>query len=548
MSTIDPNTIDPTKPAEGFPLTANVRANEQATQDNFAAAKADIEALETRDAVPGHIIQDEGASLPTQRGLLNFVGTGVSLADNATNSSTDVSISFIDALNVGIAAGSAGVFRDKTAGDPAILNFRSLVSADASVIFTEGADTIDLQATGAGGGQANTQTNIGGAIELGAPQNGVDLPIRTLNASQFELVGDVARIIPSLYADQTTTDQHISNTGIHFAVSSLVGAGLVNVTANALDVGAGAGITVTATNVAVTGAPTTKGDLWSYTTGPARLGVGANGEVLTANSAAASGLEWTVPAGGGDVTSAVNTVDGEVQLGAATAKGIKGLTRQAVGLPLISGGTGAGVGPSWSQIITSGIADAAVTFEKLETFGAETLLLRGLGAGPPSDTKISGLANHAPAPTDYLLLETAAGLLRHSLVSALPGGGDVSSPGGTTVDAVQLGAAGATDIKDGPAISIIWQPPVAPALTGTWNPAPAITDEVAYYSNDATPLSVGTPTGDGAWEFLCGPACEPSVDGSWTELGTRAAGTTQMAYLREDGVNSQRTFTWGAST
>lgn len=47
MSTIDPSTIDPTKPAQGLPLTANVRANEQATQNNFTAAKTDIEALET---------------------------------------------------------------------------------------------------------------------------------------------------------------------------------------------------------------------------------------------------------------------------------------------------------------------------------------------------------------------------------------------------------------------------------------------------------------------------------------------------------------------
>lgn len=47
MSTIDPTTIDPTKPTTGEALTADVRANEQATRDNFEAAKADIEALET---------------------------------------------------------------------------------------------------------------------------------------------------------------------------------------------------------------------------------------------------------------------------------------------------------------------------------------------------------------------------------------------------------------------------------------------------------------------------------------------------------------------
>lgn len=44
---------------------------------------------------------------------------------------------------------------------------------------------------------------------------------------------------------------------------------------------------------------TTKGDLFTYSTTDTRLGVGANGTVLTANSATATGLEWAAPAGGG---------------------------------------------------------------------------------------------------------------------------------------------------------------------------------------------------------------------------------------------------------
>lgn len=41
---------------------------------------------------------------------------------------------------------------------------------------------------------------------------------------------------------------------------------------------------------------TTKGDLFTFTTVDARLGVGANGTVLTADSAEASGLKWAAPA------------------------------------------------------------------------------------------------------------------------------------------------------------------------------------------------------------------------------------------------------------
>jgi hypothetical protein len=44
---------------------------------------------------------------------------------------------------------------------------------------------------------------------------------------------------------------------------------------------------------------TTKGDLYTYSTTDARLGVGTNGQVLTADSAEATGLKWATAAGGG---------------------------------------------------------------------------------------------------------------------------------------------------------------------------------------------------------------------------------------------------------
>lgn len=50
---------------------------------------------------------------------------------------------------------------------------------------------------------------------------------------------------------------------------------------------------------------TTKGDLYTYSTTDARLAVGTNGHVLTADSSTATGLKWAAAAGGGKVLQVV---------------------------------------------------------------------------------------------------------------------------------------------------------------------------------------------------------------------------------------------------
>jgi hypothetical protein len=49
---------------------------------------------------------------------------------------------------------------------------------------------------------------------------------------------------------------------------------------------------------------TTKGDIMSYDTGDQRVAVGTNGQVLTADSAEATGVKWATPTGGGGSNSA----------------------------------------------------------------------------------------------------------------------------------------------------------------------------------------------------------------------------------------------------
>lgn len=47
---------------------------------------------------------------------------------------------------------------------------------------------------------------------------------------------------------------------------------------------------------------TTKGDLYTYSTADARLGVGTNNQVLTADSAEATGLKWATPSAAASIT------------------------------------------------------------------------------------------------------------------------------------------------------------------------------------------------------------------------------------------------------
>jgi hypothetical protein len=52
---------------------------------------------------------------------------------------------------------------------------------------------------------------------------------------------------------------------------------------------------------------TTKGDLYTYSTTDARLGVGTNGHILTADSTQSTGIKWAAAASGGKVLQVVST-------------------------------------------------------------------------------------------------------------------------------------------------------------------------------------------------------------------------------------------------
>lgn len=77
---------------------------------------------------------------------------------------------------------------------------------------------------------------------------------------------------------------------------------------------------------------TTKGDIWGFNTGNARIPVGSNGEVLTADSTNALGVSWQSGGGGlGVLGTAVFSATGGTISGLVTAGNVTGVTRTATG-------------------------------------------------------------------------------------------------------------------------------------------------------------------------------------------------------------------------
>jgi hypothetical protein len=328
----------------------------------------------------GRDVMAEGVPLANQTlGAVNFTGNGVNVAQNVGQDRYDVQIDNANAANVG---GGGEVIRDITGSDPSTVNLRTFISGDATVSITQLADTLDLRATGgAGSGEENTQSNVGGGVELGLPKNGVDLPLRTLDTGQFELNTDQVRVQAGVFAPDAQAQTHYSNTSIHYPVSSLPGAGIVQ-NGSVLDVGQGDGITVSATTVAVDGT------------------VARAGATLTLD---------------------------ELVLGDTAAAGVKTLgTFGTVDLPLISSGTGA---PSFAQIVTGGIEDAAVTNAKRANMPANTISLRHTTGGVPQDAAKGDLPDKpAPGAGDKLIAFGATlGELVEIDVDNLPGGGGIGA-------------------------------------------------------------------------------------------------------------------------
>lgn len=132
------------------------------------------------------------------------------------------------------------------------------------------------------------------ATELGFV-SGVTSSIQTqINAKGSGTVTSVAMSVPAFLS---VAGSPVTTTGTLAVTLSGTALPIAN---------GGTGQTTATTAFAALSPQTTKGDLVAYSTTPVRVGVGSNGQILTADSTAASGVSWQPASGGGLTVTAIS--------------------------------------------------------------------------------------------------------------------------------------------------------------------------------------------------------------------------------------------------
>lgn len=175
-----------------------------------------------------------------------------------------------------------------------------------------------------------------------------DLGTGTADSTKF-LRGDLtwqAFTLGTVTSVALTVPSILSVSGSPITGSGTLAVTLATQSANLVFAGPGSGSAATPTFRSLVAADiglTTKGDLLTYSTGMARLGVGSNGQVLTADSAQTTGIKWATPFSSplttkGDI-HVFSTVDARLSVG-TNGQVLTADSTQTSGLKWATGGSG----------------------------------------------------------------------------------------------------------------------------------------------------------------------------------------------------------------
>lgn len=253
------------------------------------------------DIIDGAIVNADinGAAGITDGKLATIVSSGKvsNSATTATDANTASTIIARDAsgnFSAGTMTGTATLANAFSANpaDCSGATYATSIAANGDLTCSQvsavsGINGVLPVANGGTGLAVGTSGGILGFTSTGAIASSV-----ALSASQLILGGGAGATPSSLSAGTTTTILHGNASGSPTW-------GLVSLNAEVQNVlpiaNGGTGANSAAVGFANLAPLTTKGDLIGFTTVPARVGVGTNGQVLTADSAQTSGIKWATP-------------------------------------------------------------------------------------------------------------------------------------------------------------------------------------------------------------------------------------------------------------